>query len=257
MGKSKSIPDPTWTDPSAEKHRLWNRVYKLPNRRERNHHSPVWEHLTVCLKRGPKLLASDDNITAEMILPHRKCAGTKRPHGFVVNCSASPASFQLHTGQAERKQNLAFCRDVLHEIRCAPTQSGLVPLLFRTDRWAGFCWVVCFCCPALPFFWFRQQGSWVTSLQSVPWPCLLSPAQLSRVCQHPHRLSLSRHHQSWAWPGTRSFASWNTKVKHYSMWNPPALTAGGKLAWEEDRCNQKILPILAESWLYTKDLPLE
>lgn len=28
---------------------------------------------------------------------------------------------------------------------------------------------------------------------------------------------------------------------------PPALTAGGKLAWEEDRCNQKILLILAES----------
>lgn len=128
MGKSKSIPDPTWTDPSAEKHWLWNRVYKLPNRRERNHHSPVWEHLTDCLKRGPKLLASDGNITAEMILPHRKCAGTKRPHGFVVNCSASPASFQHHTGQAERKQSLAFCRDVLHEIRCAPTQSRLVPL---------------------------------------------------------------------------------------------------------------------------------
>lgn len=73
-------------------------------------------------------------IRAKMIPPQRKRGDTKWPCGFVVSCSAFPTSFQHHIGQTGTEQNLAFPRDVLHEIRCSLTWPGLIPLLFRTDK---------------------------------------------------------------------------------------------------------------------------
>lgn len=245
--------------PSAEKHWLWNMVYKLPNRRERNHCPPVWEHLTDCSKRGPKVLASDSNIRAEIISLHRKHADTNWPHGFLVDCSASTASPLHHIGQAGREQSLAF--PALSSIRHALTRSGPVPLLLRTDRWAGFCWVVSFCCPTLPFLWPRQQGSWVTRLQFVPWPCLLSPARWGR-CASTHTDSPSApttSHEPDLVPEALPAEAqrWNTTPCETPSPHSrrKAGLGGDEQAVRKTVAIRKYFCFL-ESWPYTKDLPL-